>query len=40
MISGNSFAEMTSSTLNWLEHVCTAKNLKNMVVLSLYNALK
>lgn len=40
MINANSFAEMTSSTLNWLEQQCTAKNLKNLVLLSLYQVIK
>lgn len=40
MISANSFAEMTSSTLNWLEQQCTTNNLKNLVLLSLYQAIR
>lgn len=36
MISTNSFGELTSSMFNWLEQMCSANNLKNLVLLSLF----
>jgi len=36
MICTNTFSELTSSTLNWLEQMCSSNNLKNLVLLSLF----
>lgn len=38
MINPNSFGELSASMFNWLEQKCTATNLKNFVLLSLYQA--
>lgn len=40
VVNANSFADMTCSTLNWLEQMCTTNNLKNLVLVSIYQAMK
>lgn len=36
MINSNSFGELSASMFNWLEQMCSSNNLKNLVLLSIF----